>query len=85
MTHTNALNHPKETCPAKPNGTDDYTARMDQMLANLKKKSKTEHRRILKTNLTWIGLIILVMALAIYILSNISMKGEPLAFLAGRY
>lgn len=85
MTHTHSLNHLKEPNPAKTNEIDDYTARMDRMLENLQKKSKTEHHRIIQTNLTWIGIIVLVMSLAIYILSNISMKGEPLAFLANRF
>lgn len=84
MPHTNSFTHDKESLQTKNNPIDEYTARMDRMVNGLKNKSKTIHHKQMQTTLMWTGIISLLMIAAIFILLNINMKGEPLAFLINR-
>ncbi len=72
----------EQNVQTKEQPVDEYTARMDRMVEGLKKRSKTEHSKQLKTTLIWIGVGILIIVVSIYLVLNSTFSGQSLEFLA---
>ena len=70
-----------EAPPAAKAEVDEYTAKMDRLVNNLKKRSQTEQQNEFKSKLIWIGVGIVITIVAIYIMLNVSFEGKPLEFL----
>lgn len=71
-----------EASPPAEAEVDEYTAKMDRLVNNLKKSSQTAQQNEFKSRLIWISVGILVAILAIYIMLNVSFEGKPPDFLS---
>jgi hypothetical protein len=64
----------REKKPEMPE-VDEYTARMDRMLASLKKRSIEDRKRTHYLKWMWLGIGLVIIVLAIFLMMNVSFSG----------
>jgi len=55
---------------AQSQEVDEYTAKMDRMVNNLKKRSKEDHKRQVNTMLIWLIVGTVIIIASIYLMLN---------------
>ncbi len=63
------------TPKSKPEEIDEYTARMDKMVASLKQRSEQERKERTKMALMWTGIGAVIIIICVFLMLNCSSTG----------